>query len=182
MHPDAVAPDALKYVSKVLALGPEADKVIAQLCEAIGEPMPEGIELPDDEHVLYWHRTAGATPKLISVEKPRQQHKRHIRKYAEGALSDERSFYFRGPEAKLNLKAQNLMMFLQIADGVDDATWDFHFGRGDYSNWFRRCIRDDDLADEAQEIEAEALDATESRQRIAEIVKARYTQPAKAAE
>ena len=180
VHHDAVAPDALKHVTKVLALGPEADKVIAQLCEATGDALPEGIELPDDEHVLYWHRAAGASPKLVTVEKPKQQHKRHIHKYAEGALSDERSFYFRGPEGKLNLKAQNLMMFLQIADGVDDATWDFHFGRGDYSKWFRSAIRDDDLADEAQEIEAEAPE--ESREKIAEIVKARYTQPAKAAE
>ena len=40
-------------------------------------------------------------PKLISVEKPKQQHKRHIRKYAEVTLTDERSFYFRGPEGKL---------------------------------------------------------------------------------
>jgi hypothetical protein len=180
VHPDAVSPDALKHVTKVLALGPEADKVIEQLCEANGEAMPERIELPDDEHVLYWHRAAGALPKLVTVEKPTQQHKRHIRKYAEGALTDERSFYFRGPECKLNLKAQNLMMFLQIADGVDDETWDFHFSRGDYSNWFRACIRDDDLADEAQQIEAEAPE--DSREKIAEIVKARYTQPAKAAE
>jgi hypothetical protein len=72
------------------------------------------------------------------------------------------------------------MVFLQIADGIDDETWDFHFGRGDYSNWFRGSIRDDDLADEASEIEAEELDSNESRQRITEIVTARYTQPARA--
>lgn len=180
VHPDAVAPDALKHVSKLLVLGPKADKAIAQFCSATGETVPEGIEIPDHDHVLYWHRGVGAAPKLITVDKPRQQHKRHIRKYAEGALTDERSFYFRGPDGKLNLKAQNLMMFLQIADGVDDATWDYHFGRGDYSNWFRGAIRDDDLADEAEDIERETLDSNDSRQRISEIVKARYTQPAKA--
>jgi hydroxymethylpyrimidine pyrophosphatase-like HAD family hydrolase len=180
VHPDAVAPDALKHVTKLLLLGPEADQAIAQFCAATGDAIPEGIEIPDHDHVLYWHRGVGAPPKLITVEKPKQQHKRHIRKYAEGALTDERSFYFRGPDGKLNLKAQNLMMFLQIADGVDDATWDFHFGRGDYSKWFRTAIRDDDLADEAEEIEAEAPDTSDSRQRIGEIVKARYTQPAKA--
>lgn len=179
VHPDAVAPDALKHVTKILALGPEADKVIAQFCEAVGEQAPE-VEIPDDEHVLYWHRAAGAPPKLVSVEQPKQQHKRHIRKYAEGALTDERSFYFRGPDGKLNLKAQNLMMFLQIADGVDDDTWDFHFKRGDYSKWFRACIRDDELAEEAEEIEGEGPE--DSREKIAGIVRARYTQPAKAAE
>ncbi|WP_439601149.1 HAD hydrolase family protein [Devosia sp.] len=179
VHPDAVAPDALKHVTKILALGPEADKVIAQFCAATGEQPPQAT-VPDDEHVLYWHRAAGTLPKLVTVEKPRQQHKRHIRKYAEGALTDERSFYFRGPDGKLNLKAQNLMVFLQIADGVDDETWDFHFGRGDYSNWFRGAIRDDELADEAREIEAAAPGTADSRKRITEIVTARYTQPARA--
>jgi hydroxymethylpyrimidine pyrophosphatase-like HAD family hydrolase len=179
VHPDAVAPDALKHVTKILALGPEADKAIAQFCGAIEEQPPE-VEIPDDEHVLYWHHAAGTAPKLVTVEKPKQQHKRHIRKYAEGELTDERSFYFRGPEGKLNLKAQNLMMFLQIADGVDDETWDYHFKRGDYSQWFRGSIRDDDLADEAEAIEAEGPD--DSREKLAEIVRARYTQPAKAAE
>lgn len=180
VHPDAVAPDALKHVTKILALGPEADKVIAQFCEATGETPPD-LAIPDAEHVLYWHRAAGAAPKLVTAEKPRQQHKRHIRKYAEGALTDERSFYFRGPDGRLNLKAQNLMMFLQIADGIDDETWNFHFARGDYSKWFRGAIRDDDLADEAEAIEAEAPDSAHSRERIGDIVKARYTQPAKAA-
>ena len=42
------------------------------------------------------------------------------RKYAEGDLPPDRSFYFRGPEGKLNLRAQNLILFLQLADGVDD--------------------------------------------------------------
>lgn len=47
---------------------------------------------------------------------PKQARKRHTRKYAEGALGAETSFYFRGPSGALS--AQNLMIFLQIADGV----------------------------------------------------------------
>lgn len=181
VHPDAMAVDALKHVTKILALGPEADKVITSFCAAVDIEPPE-TQIPGDEHVLYWHRAAGTPPKLVTVEKPRQQHKRHIRKYAEGALTDERSFYFTGPGGKLNLKAQNLMMFLQIADGIDDDTWNYHFERGDFGKWFRGAIRDDDLADEAEAIETDKPRADESRERISEIVKARYTQPAKAAE
>jgi hypothetical protein len=59
-------------------------------------------------------------PRIIG---PRQQLQRHKRKYTEGELGPDRSFYFRGPENSLNLRAQNLMVFLQIADGVDDVTW-----------------------------------------------------------
>ena len=44
-----------------------------------------------------------------------------------------KSFYFRGPENALNLRAQNLMIFLQMAAGVDEATWLHHLHAGDYS-------------------------------------------------
>jgi len=44
---------------------------------------------------------------------------------AEGKLGDDKAFFFRGPEGKLRLRATNLIMFLEMADGVDDATWDW---------------------------------------------------------
>ncbi len=36
----------------------------------------------------------------------------------------------------MNLKAQNLMIFLQIAEGIDDVTWMHHLRKKDYSDWF----------------------------------------------
>ena len=42
----------------------------------------------------------------------------------------------------------NLTLFLQIADGVDDATWLYHLGRGEYSSWVREHIKDAGLAEE----------------------------------
>jgi hypothetical protein len=128
--------------------------------------------------VLYFDRSAGKA-SLLTVGRPHQVHKRHTRKYAEGDLGEERSFYFRGPDDALNLKAQNLETFLQLAEGVDDATWEHHLREGHYSEWFRRDIRDEDLAAEAAEVEGdEGLDAKESRARIAEHVRRRYTAPA----
>ena len=62
------------------------------------------------------------------------------------------SFYFRGPEEKLNLRAQNLMVFIQLAEGVDDVTWLHHLHQGDYAHWFRDVIKDADLAEETIEI------------------------------
>ncbi|WDT82346.1 MAG: hypothetical protein MPW14_11790 [Candidatus Manganitrophus sp.] len=90
----------------------------------------------------------------------------------------DRSFFFQGPDGKLNLRAQNLTLFMQLADGVDDATWMHHLRRGDYSRWFREMIKDDHLAEEAAQIEAEKLSAQESRARIREKIEARYTHPA----
>jgi hypothetical protein len=43
---------------------------------------------------------------------------------------------------------------LQLADGVHDETWIFHLKRGDYSSWFDRIIKDNDLAEEARAMRA----------------------------
>jgi hypothetical protein len=105
---------------------------------------------------------------------------RHARKYAEGELGEDKSFYFRGPGEALNLRAQNLATFLQLADGVDDATWQHHLKAGEYSRWFRTAIKDEALADEAAAVErASALSARDSRRYIREMVERRYTAPAK---
>ena len=79
---------------------------------------------------------------------PAEKAERHIRKYAEGALGEDKSFYFRGPSNALNLRAQNLTIFMQMADGVDDETWLHHLQAHDYSRWVREAIKDDELADE----------------------------------
>jgi HAD superfamily hydrolase (TIGR01484 family) len=84
-------------------------------------------------------------------------------------FDEERSFYFRGPQSALNLRAQSLPLFLQIADGVDDATWLFHLTAGDFERWFREVIGDERLAAAAEAAAAESGgDAAASRRRIAE--------------
>ena len=109
----------------------------------------------------------------------KSERRRDRRNYAQGELSAEQSFYFRGPDGKLNLRAQNLSTFLQLADGVDDETWISHLQRGDYSSWFDRIIQDNDLADKARTIERETVnDAGQGRTRFKEAVEKRYTAPA----
>jgi hypothetical protein len=99
------------------------------------------------------------------------------RKYAEGDLRWH-SFYFRGPSSKHNLKAQNLAIFCQIAEGIDEATWMFHLRRGDYSRWFRDAVRDDVLANEAKRIEQRTdTSSYQTRQMLVELVRSRYTLP-----
>jgi hypothetical protein len=74
---------------------------------------------------------AGSGPRL-----------RHQRKYAEGTLGDDKSFWFRGPQDKLKLRARNLMLFLQIGDGVDAETWQWHRERGDFSRWVATSLKE----------------------------------------
>jgi hypothetical protein len=141
--------------------------------------MPEIDVAPDSDEALAWMVRSGEAPRRISPEHPEQVHKRHVRKYAKGDLGKDLSFYFRGPDNSLNLRAQNLGLFLQIAKGVDARTWMHHLRRGDYSAWFRRAIKDDELAAEAAQIESDqSLDADESRRRMEKAVMPRYTAPA----
>ena len=116
---------------------------------------------------------------MVTAYPCKQERRRHRRKYAEGELTPERSFYFRGPKNKLNLRAQNLMFFLQLADGVDDETWEHHRRQGDYSKWLRGSIKDEDLAADVARIESlKKIDPLDGRAQIREVIERDYTLPA----
>jgi hypothetical protein len=71
------------------------------------------------------------------------------------------------------------MMFLQLADGIDDETWLYHLIRGDYSRWFREAIKDEEMADEVAQYEKEGkLNPREGRVKIRGAVERRYSAPA----
>jgi hydroxymethylpyrimidine pyrophosphatase-like HAD family hydrolase/energy-coupling factor transporter ATP-binding protein EcfA2 len=108
------------------------------------------------------------------VGRRRVQHRRHLRKYTEGELPTDRSFFFRGPTASLNLRAANLVRFVELAEGVDEATWAFHLERGEYSAWVRDMIKDPELADEIVAVERAGLPAAESRAQILAALRQRY--------
>jgi hypothetical protein len=103
------------------------------------------------------------------------QHRRHVRKYTEGELPPERSFYFRGPSGALNLRAANLLRFVELAEGVDEPTWTWHLRQRDYSTWAREMIKDEDLADALAAVESAGLPPAESRRRALDEIRARYT-------
>jgi hydroxymethylpyrimidine pyrophosphatase-like HAD family hydrolase len=109
------------------------------------------------------------------VDRREAQHRRHVRKYAEGELPPDRSFYFRGPQAALNLRAANLKRFCELAEGVDEATWSFHLARRDYSAWMRDMIKDEQLADEVATLEGNAARSPgDARRLVLEMVRRRY--------
>ena len=181
VHPDAMSPEALRTIEYVLAMGPTAGESIALFCKTIGVDRPDVPAFQNDQ-VVFWARSSNRPPFAVDVVKPKQVRDRHKRKYAEGQLDPDQSFYFRGPHALLNLRVQNLNLFVQVGDGVDLETWQFHRDKHDYSRWFRDMIKDEDLATEAQAIEGDAaLDAAASRQKIMESVNRRYTASAEGA-
>ena len=183
VHPDQVAADALALVRTILAVGAEPIGTVRSYCAAVGEAaplLPDDVELEPGE-ALFWERGGKDPPRRVRVTGPRQERRRHTRKYAEGELGPDRSFYFRGPENALNLRAHNLSIFVQMAEGVDDATWCHHLRTGDYSAWARDAIKDDELAAEFAAVEREPdLDPRASRGRIKEAIDRLYTGPASA--
>lgn len=180
VHPDKLAPAALSSIGTLLAVGDSPAKTLRQFCNATSEKPPtmQDTKLEAGETLL-WRRRENLPPVRVRVAPSRLEHHRHTRKYAEGELPPERSFFFRGPAGKLKLRAQNLMIFLQLADGVDDETWLHHLRRGDYSRWFQECIKDHTLAAEAETVEKrENPTADETKAAIREIVRRHYTLPA----
>ncbi len=182
VHATQVAAAALASVGSVVAVGNAPEETIGQFCAAVSQEPPTlaPVTLEPGE-VLLWSRQDRRPPQRVHITPSRIERQRHTRKYAEGELPPDRSFYFRGPDNKLNLRAQNLMLFLQLADGVDDATWEHHLRAGEYSRWFREAIKDEALAAEAEGVERRSgLSASESRKLIRAAVERRYTQPASA--
>lgn len=179
VHPDQVARGFLDLVTTMVAVGDRARAVIDTLCSLQGRGLPTGAEGPIRRGEALALGRSGHVD-LVTASKPKERQRRHVRKYAQGELGEDKSFYFRGPRGQLNLRAQNLQMFLQIAAGVDDRTWQHHLRLGDYSRWFREAIKDEALAAEAAEVERDRSTSAEgSRQRIKALVEQRYTAPAK---
>ena len=180
VHPDLLSTVILERLNTLLAIGPEAADILEHFAQAGKTPIPVwNSKPPAMGEVLHWTRTGKALPQVVKTHPCRQERRRHRRKYAEGELPPDRSFYFQGPEKKLNLRAHNLMLFLQLADGVDDATWEHHRREGDYSRWLKDSIKDADLAAAVARIEALAkIDPLEGRRQIRAAIERDYTLPA----
>jgi HAD superfamily hydrolase (TIGR01484 family) len=180
VHVDRLAPAVLEPTTTVIVVGKDPDETLATAARGVGrKPARYGGGDLGKGQVLVWRPRSDEPPVKVKLEPAAAEHRRHVRKYAKGELLDEECFYFRGPERKLNLKAQNLVVFAQLAEGVDDDTWLYHLRRGDYSTWFERSIKDRKLADSAAEVEHDdKLTAARSRERILRAVRELYTAPA----
>jgi HAD superfamily hydrolase (TIGR01484 family) len=180
VEPESLARNALEQVDDVFAVGGKPAGTIAAFCRAVSMATPpvEAQKLEPGQ-ALMWRWRSGDPPELVQPHPPAQKSERHTRKYAEGELGEDRSFYFRGPDNALNLRAQNLTIFLQIADGVDDRTWAHHLEGHDVSRWIAEAIKDEELARELRAVEDGGADPKEARRQAREAIEKRYTAPAK---
>jgi hypothetical protein len=179
VQPEQVTPAVLAIIDTIIAMGASPEHTIRVFCEAVGQTPPAlpPVTLRTGE-ALVWARHSGAEPVWIQSLPPRAERRRHYRTNAEGELGPDISFYFRGPEGKLRLRAHNLKMFVQLAEGVDDDTWLYHLRRGEYARWFREVMKDPDLAAEAEAIARTAdASARDTRALIRAAIDTRYPAP-----
>jgi hypothetical protein len=180
VHPEQVSKLVLESIDVVMTLGQKPDRTLKAFADRLGltAPRTRREKLKVGEAIV-WSVRSGEPPKTLRITPSDGERRRHRRKYAEGQLGPDRSFYFKGPRGELNLRAQNLTSFMQLAQGVDDATWTYHLKQGDYSRWMEVAIKDFPLARLIHQIENEsALSAKDSRQRVTKAIEERYTWPA----
>lgn len=138
-------------------------------------PAPAGAPLAAGQALLLAEETPALGPVRFTVSPRRVEHRRQVRKYAEGELTEEQSFSFRGARRQLNLRAANLTRFVELAAGVDDETWRYHLERHDYSTWLRTIVKDNELAAEVEAIEQSGARAARSREEIILAIRRRYS-------
>jgi HAD superfamily hydrolase (TIGR01484 family) len=178
VHPEHLSRETLSLVDVVVAVGPSPMKTLRGFANATARKLPTSAKLvARSGHGVVWFARRGELPFHLKIIPGRTERLRHLRKYAEGNMGRD-SFYFRGPEQRHNLLAQNLVIFSQIAGGIDEETWLFHLHRGDYSRWFRNSVKDNELADQAEQIERRRdLTPVETRELIRSLIESRYTLP-----
>jgi len=169
--------DFLSNVDMVITMGPSPEQAVAAARRVIGmtTEIPKDVTLQKGE-ILVWEKKDRQL-SFVRTAMPKNLRRCHKRKYASGNLGMD-SFYFTGPERKLNIQASNLMMFVQIANGIDLSTWIYHLHRNDYSKWFRGSIKDEELAWRTESIENTELQGQVSRAMIVNLILKRYTGPA----
>jgi hydroxymethylpyrimidine pyrophosphatase-like HAD family hydrolase len=172
--PHALNREIVKQVGMMIVLGENTEYPIEQFCKLRDVEMPQHIPSLAKGQAAIWDVENNQDPYSISFNMPNQLMQRHKKKYASGDMAGN-SFIFTGPENKLSLKATNLIMFVHLAEGIDDDTWLFHLNRKDYWNWFTQTVHDEDLAAVATEAEKKNPNAGESKRMILDAINQKYT-------
>lgn len=179
VHPDLIASEILATIDGIIVVGNAPHVFVDLFNKGAGrEHVFDSRIMPPREpgYVLVWFFADSRGPQYVKVKLAETERRRHRRKYAVGELGEDKSFYFRGAQGKLNLRAQNMTLFTQLAEGLDDETWNFHLTQGDYSRWLREAIKDQDLAGIVANVESDrTLNSSESRQRVIAAIRKHYT-------
>jgi len=178
VHPETVSQVARDKVDTVIAVGEDPRGTLTNFDASLGKEFDGISNQAQEGKVMVWSRVLTPSVHFVTPTPGSTERRRHVKKYAAGDVK-EGCFYFQGPDKKLNIKAQNLSIFSQIARGVDDATWLFHLKNGEYTEWFKTIIKDVELTAIAERLQSQKnVSAEHSRSEILNAIERLYTAPA----
>jgi HAD superfamily hydrolase (TIGR01484 family) len=93
VHPDRLSRRALDYVNQVLVVGPAPTEAAAAFCRLRGIPGPTGDIMLEAEQACAL-RAGESSVRRVQVLPATATRRRHLRKYAEGKLGEDKSFIF----------------------------------------------------------------------------------------
>lgn len=175
-YPDRISQAVLQSAEWIVSVSETPGQLLSTCCERLGVPAPTipAMEGDGTKEALAW-RQGASSAVWFHREVVESEAKRHRKSLMDGEMDDTLQFVFRGADRKLNLKAKNLREFMRLAEGLDDDTWHFHLREHHYSQWFREVVKDQELADVAEEIEQnEGIPPHESRCRIFSEINTRF--------
>jgi hydroxymethylpyrimidine pyrophosphatase-like HAD family hydrolase len=109
--------------------------------------------LPQGQFLLIRTEEAGARTRTFIAAPRMTSHVRHLRKYADGRLPEERCFFFRAEDGSLAAAAGSLKEFLHAVTRVGDEVLRCHAARGDFSRWVLDVFADRELGRQLAKIE-----------------------------
>lgn len=102
-------------------------------------------------------------------------HVRHLFKYLRAPLPEWKRFYFHYPDGRfMGRVAGNLWEFREALGEVPLDSLAHHLWRGDFENWLRGVLHDEELARRVRKVADRQLEGEALRQALLEVVIARY--------
>jgi hypothetical protein len=142
VHPDHLAPAVLAPIDMVFAIGPSPEETLKRFAGAGAQHFawPEGVVYVPGSLVA-WFVGVDQLPFRCRLNPPVRSAFATIASTLRATCNGTASTFADRTTGTI-LKAQNLEIFAQIAEGISDSTWMFHLRRSDYSLGFRDAIRD----------------------------------------
>ena len=102
VQPQHVAKDVLALADVIITIGEAPHETLRHFSDMLGLPPPPLVaQTLEQGYAVMWARHEAASPVQFRTMPPRVERQRHVRKYMEGELGQESSFYFRGPEGSI---------------------------------------------------------------------------------
>ncbi|MBU1312541.1 MAG: Cof-type HAD-IIB family hydrolase [Alphaproteobacteria bacterium] len=171
MCPETLPCAILHKATVVISVGLAAPENLARLARRLHKEVSTLSALQPGQALL-WRPLEGKGVEMLTVRAPKKPHFRHGGKYAVGDVGHERGFYF--DMGGFGRVARNLSQFLEIANHVDDRTWEQHLRNGDFTRWFEHVIRDEGLARASQQASSADISPAASRHAIHQAILGRY--------